>query len=287
MPIIITPPSSAGGSTTLTGLTDTPAGYGNNGDVLTSNGADAATWVAPAGAFAWPADAWQAHASTIGIGTGTALVAADYPDLSVADAGVALAGGPTLAADGKVTMSPTSGTVEATPAGVNLASVAAGDYTVVVELSHLFTGGSADEAADSVYWEMGLVGFTGTDSSAGAVSGVVCGRALDKIQTNYLSKWNSAAGRGAMAKVTVQDYALAPGRSMSMAIVRTGNDIKSYIGDGVAWDFIAVETEASAPASIVGLLCSCQSAAATLTVGLRNLLVLDDGAAGAGTLPNW
>lgn len=245
--------------------------------------------LAGAGGFSYPPDDWRADPSAVGIGTDAPLLLGDYPDLADADAGVALASAPAISGGGKLTIEPTPGTAATTPAGVPIASVAAGDYTVIADLAHVFTGDATAEAADSVHWEMGLVGFTGTDTQTASFTGAVVGRALDKAPTGFVAKWNDngTGGRDVANVVTAQDYALSPGRTISLAVVRTGNLVKSYYGNGEAWDLIGVEDEGSAPAGIVALMCSCQTAAASLKVGLRNKLVLDNGAAGAGELPDW
>lgn len=286
MPGTITPPSGGGGATALTALTDTPAGYGANGQVLTTNGVNATTWETPAGAFAWPDIDWRAHASAVGVGTGTPLVLGDYPDLSVADGGVALAAAPSLTAAGRLIITPTSGTVDGTPAGIKIADVAAGDYTAIVAFGHVFTGLNANATG---YYEIGLAGFTGTDTQADSFAGGVLGRANDAMQTGYYAKWTDSGlgGRDVAFTSAAQRYALDHGRSFSMALTRVGNVVSAYIGDGDSWDFLYSNDEGSAPAGIVALMCSCETAAATLKVGLTNVLTLDDGAAGAGTLPGW
>lgn len=238
------------------------------------------------GGFAWAPDDWRSHASAVGIGTGTDLVLADYPDLATADGGVALASR-ALAADGKVVIAPTSGVADGTPAGVKIADVAAGDYTVAVDFGHLLVGLDANTSG---YYEIGLAGFTGTDTQTDSFAGGVLGRAADKMQTGYYAKWldSGLGGRDVATTSLTQDYALDHGRTFSMAVVRVGNVVTAYIGDGVSWDMLYSNDEGSAPAGLVALMCSCQSAApAGLKVGLRNVLVLDDGAAGAGELPGW
>lgn len=236
------------------------------------------------GGFAFAPTDWRAHASTVGVGTSTALAVATYPDLSAADAGVALASY-SLGSSGALLLSPTSGTVRTTPAGIKIADVAAGDYTVAVWVAYRHDGVDANVAT---YAEFGLAGFTGTDTSASSWAGIVVGRSNDQLNTATVARWQDSGvvGRQIAFASPLNDYSMPRSASMALCVTRVGNIVTGYVGDGETWTRGWAFDEGSAPAGVVALMCSCESAApASLVVGVSNILTLEDGAAGAGSLP--
>lgn len=275
--------------TNITDLADVPA-LGVSGTVLTVDGAGTGLeWAAPAGGgFAWRPDDWRADPSAKGIGTATPLLLGDYPDLSVADGGVALAVPPALNGAGAIVLEPTPGAgTNTTPAGVPLASVGAGDYTVLVSLSHLFDGADANA---SVYWEMGIAGFVGTDTAADAWDGVVVGRSNQTAATSGIARWqdSGAPGRGNAFASPIVSYANDVAGDVILGLTRVGNILTAWKGDGRSMERQWAVNQGAAPAAVVALLCSCGSAApASLKVAFGNVLVLSDGAPGAGTIPGW
>lgn len=210
----ITPPASGGGSTTLTGLTDTPAGYGVNGQVLTTNGANAATWSA-AGYAIDPTD-WVSLAGVEGVGTGTALTVANYPDLNTADGAQVLAG---LAQFGSVALRLTAQTNNTTWQGIELAELAnAADGAVACRVRLKMTGIQHDAARS---WGVGIAIYDGTDTAVdnNRLAGVAGTSTPNGSGTFFRT---STAGRGTTIPA-IQTYGwIKGGEAVDLCVTRDG-----------------------------------------------------------------
>jgi hypothetical protein len=284
MPGEVTPPS-AGGASALIALTDTPAGYGSNGQVLTSNGVDAAAWQTPGAAFAWPSSDWRSAADA-GIGTSTAIdLATDLPDLSTIDAGTALR--KRALVGGRAIIAPTEGTAFVDAAGVKVAEVAAGDFTVAVALDTLFDGVTFNSS--TIQWAQGLVCFDGTDPAADKFSGGGSGRTSDALHTAPLLVLEDSGlgGRDTYRVVLEQTYTADLNEGLSLCITRQGNIVKTYAGNGKTWVLLRGLDRGYAGASLIAVLTSCSTAVAVTETAISNWLVWDDGHANAGQLPGW
>ena len=223
----ITPPASGGGATTLIALTDTPANYGANGQVLTTNGVDAATWETPSAAFALDPTDWVSIAGVQGAGTGTALVAATYPDLSVADGGQALASGPTAVASGAARR------VAATTNNTSLQGIDLGDIAlntsgaVAVRLKPYIDGVNIFSTRA---WSFSIAIVDGTDSALD--NNVLAGFGNSSAAAGpFLWRRNSTAGRGTYSASSSLGYAGArDGSTLDMCVTRDGatGDVAVY-----------------------------------------------------------
>lgn len=284
MPGEVTPPS-AGGASALTALTDTPAGYGVNGQVLTTNGVDAATWETPVGAFAWSPDDWRASAD-VGIGTSTAIdLATHLPDLSTIDAGTALR--KRALVNGRAIIAPTEGTAFVDAVGVKVVDVAAGDFTVAVALDTLFDGVTFNSS--TISWAQGIVCFDGTDPAADKFSGGGTGRVSNSLQTaqTVVLEDGGLGSRDTYRVVLGQTYTGDLNEGLSLCLTRQGNIVKVFAGNGKSWVLLRGLDRSYAGASLIAVMTSCSTAAATTETAISNWLVWDDGHANAGLLPGW
>lgn len=278
---------SGSGATTLIALTDTPAGYGVNGQVLTTNGANAAVWADASGAFTWPSHDWRSQAD-VGVGTSTPIdLATHLPDLSTIDTGTALRKR-TLVGD-RAIIAPTEGTVFTDAAGVKLVEVAAGDYTVVVALDHYFDGVAFNSGYGSIDWAYGIVGFFGTDPSADSFYGAGVGRPNSTLNAAPLCTLEDSGlgGRNTFRVSLQQSYLADLNEGSSLAICRRGAFLYAYIGNGKAWTLVRGKSTGHTGAALIAVLTSCETAAATTETGITNWLKWDNGHVNAGLLPGW
>ena len=253
-----------GGATTLVGLTDTPAGYGVNGQVLTTNGVNAATWATSAGVFALDPSDWKAIAGVEGVGTGTALAAASFPDLSVADAGQALAAAPAELTSGALRL--LSVVNDTNPAGIDLGNIAnATDGAVAVSLRPYIAG--LNYTTGQTY-SFGLAIVNGTDSAAN--NNVYAGiyNATTPNGSGLFHR-GSTAGRGTFSASGSTTYDTPKGAvSIDLALTRDGatGDCTWWVGESGGWrQLYRLAAFASGAAKVMLMM---HSGAASLTVGM-------------------
>ncbi len=275
-----------GGATTLTGLTDTPAGYGVNGQVLTTNGVNAATWSAPAAAYALDPSDWVSIAGVQGVGTGTALAAATYPDLADADAGQALGSGPTELSSGALRIAP--GVATSTMSGIDLGTIPVStDGVSAVRVALSISGRNVN---NSINYNVGLWVSDGTDTATAAVYG--CGFGCNGTPgggetVNYnRTGANRGALTGALPNGGFIAYALGgPAPYVDLAATRDGatGNVDIWIGQYGGWRILYTFAAATTAAAHVMLL--CRSNTTSLTVGLDVTHILPAGALAQATPP--
>ena len=208
--------SARGGTTTLTGLTDTPAGYGVNGQVLTTNGVGASTWATPSAAYALDPTDWVSLAGVEGVGTGTALTVANYPDLNTADGAQALAG---LAQFGSVALRATATVNNFTWQGIELAELAnTADGAVACRVRMSLLGIQHDTTRS---WGVGIAIYDGTNTAANnnRLAGVAGTSTPNGSGTFFRT---STAGRGTTIPA-IQTYGWTKGAgAIDLAVTRDG-----------------------------------------------------------------
>lgn len=279
MPGIITPPASGGGATTLVGLTDTPAGYGSASQVLQTNGADAAAWATP-GLVLDPSD-WVSLSGVEGVGTGTALTVANFPDLSTADAGQALAAAPSELGSGALRLLAVVN--DTNPAGIDLGNIAnATDGAVAVRLRPFVDG--LNYTTGQTY-SFGLAIVNGTDSAAN--NNVYAGiyNATTPNGSGLFHR-GSTAGRGVFSTTGSTTYDTPKGAvTIDLALTRDGatGDCTWYIGEGGGWRRLYRAAAFASGAAKVMLM--MHSGAASLTLGMDVTHICKAGALGQDTPP--
>jgi len=237
------------------------------------------------GAFRWPSTDWRSIAD-VGVGTDTPITLPTMlPDLSTIDGGTALRVREMRGE--RAVIAPTEGTAFPDAVGVRLAEVAAGDYTVAVALDHLVQGVTFNSSVFE--WAEGLVAFAGTDPSTDAFFGGGVGRTSDALgNAPALTMADSAAGgRDTLTITFEQANAGDLNEGPILALTRVGTLVAAYLGNGSTWTLLRGSATGYAGASLIAVLVSCATAAATTETAISNWLVWDNGHPNAGLLPGW
>ena len=237
------------------------------------------------GAFRWPSTDWRSIAD-VGVGTDTPITLPTMlPDLSTIDGGTPLRVREMRGE--RAIIAPTEGTAFVDSVGVRVAEVAAGDYTVAVALDHLVQGVTFNSSVFE--WAEGVVAFAGTDPSTDAFFGGGVGRTSDALgNAPALTMADSGAGgRNTLTITFEQANAGDLNEGPILALTRVGTLVAAYLGNGSTWTLLRGSATGYAGASLIAVLVSCATAAATTETAISNWLVWDNGHPNAGLLPGW
>lgn len=233
---------SAGGTTTLTGLTDTPAGYGANGQVLTTNGVGATTW-ATASAGGFPGD--PLASPDVGINGTAAFDLGTNVDMNTIDGGGNALTALTLQG-GALRMRPPVTSVDYV-SGAYLGAMPAGDFVAGARLV------VAAEFDSSRYLRYGLACQVGTNPP-GVMAGGFFNQTGDLNGADAVLYRNTggrtSAGAGTSVAATLPNLGATPS-FIDFWIKRSGNIVQVWWGQYTALRNIGSYDTGSAAAGVI------------------------------------